>query len=87
MSSSMQTQMRPETFFSRPIPDSDCPRANKLVFVSGEESIAIELLRGGKNQQLKLPDANAVPILHITANDRPGRVEETSSKCILCILC
>ncbi|KAJ5675031.1 uncharacterized protein N7477_004965 [Penicillium maclennaniae] len=51
--------------------------SNKLVFMSGDRSTEIELLRGGKTQQLKLPDANTVSILSVTAKDQPGRVEET----------
>lgn len=60
--------------------------SGKLVF-SGEDhkSITVELLRGGEGRQLKLPDANAVSLRSITANDLPGRVEETPSE-YLCIL-
>lgn len=54
-------------------------QSNKLVFTFGDESIPIELLRGGRTRQLKLPDANAVSILSITANDRPGRIDNTPS--------
>ncbi|OJJ50322.1 hypothetical protein ASPZODRAFT_149677 [Penicilliopsis zonata CBS 506.65] len=52
-------------------------QSNKLVFVDGEESIPIELLRGGSTRQLKLPDANTVSLLSVTASSRPGRIENT----------
>ncbi|KAB8228419.1 uncharacterized protein BDW43DRAFT_291332 [Aspergillus alliaceus] len=52
-------------------------QSNKLIFIEDDENIAIELLRGGRNRQLKLPDANTVSILSVTAIDRPGRIDNT----------
>ncbi|KAJ5134548.1 hypothetical protein N7526_005913 [Penicillium atrosanguineum] len=52
--------------------------SSKLVFSGGDDKpITVKLLRGGEGRQLKLPDANAVSLRSITANDLPGRVEET----------
>lgn len=59
--------------------------SSKLVFSGeGDKSITVELLRGGEGRQLKLPDANAVSLRSITANDLPRRVGKTSSE-YLCI--
>ena len=59
--------------------------SSKLVFSGeGDKSITVELLRGGEGRGLKLPDANAVSLRPITANDLPGRVGETPSE-YLCI--
>jgi hypothetical protein len=52
-------------------------QSNKTVFIDGDNAIPIELLRGGSTRQLKLPDANTVSLLSITANDQPGRIDET----------
>ncbi|KAG2016906.1 hypothetical protein GB937_006109 [Aspergillus fischeri] len=52
-------------------------QSSKLIFTGGEESVVIELLRGGRDRQLKLPDANAVSIVSLTANDRPERIGNT----------
>jgi hypothetical protein len=60
--------------------------SSKLVFSGGDNTpITVELLRGGEGRQLKLPDANTICLRFITANDLPGRVEETPSE-YLCIL-
>ncbi|KAJ5551539.1 hypothetical protein N7535_000517 [Penicillium sp. DV-2018c] len=52
-------------------------QSNKLVFSNGDEGVAIELLRGGRTQQLELPDPSTVSIVYITPNDQPDRVDET----------
>lgn len=44
-----------------------------------DDKIGVELLRGGRTRQLKLPDANSVPIHYISASDLSGRVDDTPS--------
>ncbi|CAG8937611.1 unnamed protein product [Penicillium salamii] len=62
---------------------------NKLCFRSGNENITIEMLRGGGDRQLKLPDPKTMELLSLVPKDRPGRVEETpsqlSSTCIFLV--
>ncbi|KAJ5790130.1 uncharacterized protein N7518_007141 [Penicillium psychrosexuale] len=37
-------------------------RANNLVFMRGKDVVKVEILRGGNTRQMKLPDANTVPL-------------------------
>ncbi|KAI2793973.1 hypothetical protein POX_a00562 [Penicillium oxalicum] len=50
---------------------------NKLMFSGGDRTPITVELRGGEGRQLKLRDANTISLRSITANDLPGRVEET----------
>lgn len=50
--------------------------SNKLVLAGEMEGVVIELLRGGADRQLKLPDASVVPLLSI---DCPERTDGISS--------
>jgi hypothetical protein len=56
-------------------------QSTKLIFTGGRENVVIELLRGGRDRQLKLPDANAVSIVSLTAKHRPQIIGNTPSQC------
>ncbi|KAJ9480970.1 hypothetical protein VN97_g12546 [Penicillium thymicola] len=47
-------------------------RANNLVFMHGDDAVKVEILRGGKTRQMKLPDANSVPLHYTSARTLLG---------------
>ncbi|KAJ5360949.1 hypothetical protein N7517_010140 [Penicillium concentricum] len=51
--------------------------ANSLVFKHNNDAIKVEILRGGEARQMKLPDANSVPLHYISASSIPGRDGDT----------
>ncbi|CAG8080548.1 unnamed protein product [Penicillium salamii] len=53
---------------------------NKLHFQSGIDTVTIEMLRGGGDRQLKLPDPKTVELVELAPRSRPGRVESTFSQ-------
>ncbi|CAG8008686.1 unnamed protein product [Penicillium salamii] len=53
---------------------------NKLHFQSGIHTVTIEMLRGGGERQLKLPDPKTVELVELAPRSRPGRVESTFSQ-------
>ena len=44
-------------------------RANNLVFMRGIYVVKVEILRGGETRQMKLPDANSVPLHYSSARN------------------
>lgn len=57
------------------------------MFTGEAENVAVELLRGGSDRQLKLPNAHSVPILSVTGNDNTRNLGNTSSQCPCPSLC
>lgn len=57
---------------------------NSIVFETVDDSVPVELLRGGNAGVLRLPDPRTVSLLSVTAQDQPGRgIDKTPSEYLI----